>query len=406
MNILVVTQYYYPEQFRVNDICEELVSRGHRVTVITGLPNYPEGEIYSGYENKRDETFNGVRIIRCNVRPRHKGSFELFKSYLSYVTVVSKEIKKIKSKFDVIYVYQMSPVTTIFPALWVKKHQKIPLYVYCCDVWPDSVRDLSEGKTLSTGNPLYLVAKWISKKLYSKADLIGVKCNQFSDYLFKVCGVEKKKTRLNYEHAEDSYLSVSDVPTDNSCYDFMFLGNIGIAQNCNYLVAAIKKLNTDKPFKLHFVGSGSALDDLKRFVSENGMENKVVFHGRHPVSEINRFYAFADCCLLILSSKTAIGLTPPAKLAGYMAASRPIIAAAEGSTRDIISDADCGICVGSDDIEGLTNAMLFAIDHQKEFAEKGKNGRQYFKKHFTLDKHVDELERQLNDLVGGESVIV
>jgi len=404
MRILVVSQYYYPEQFRINDICECLVKRGHSVTVLTGLPNYPEGEIYPGYEDKYKETelHNGVNIIRCNVRPRHKGSFQLFRSYLSYVLAASKRIKKLQEQFDVVYVYQMSPVTTIYPASLIKKKENIPLYVYCCDVWPDSVRDMSEGKIMGTNNPIYIIAKWISRSLYSKADMIGVKCNQFSEYLRNVCSIDSKKCKLNYEHAEDSYLSISENPKDNSCYDFMFLGNIGISQNCDYLVKAAKLLKTDKAFKLHFVGSGSAMDSLQQYVQDSGMSDLVVFHGRHPVSEINEFYEIADCCMLILAAKTAIGLTPPAKLVGYMAASRPIIAAAEGATKDILAEANCGLCVKPDDIQSISNAMKYAIENQDEFDNKGINGREYFKTHFTLEKHIDELEKQLSELIGGQ----
>lgn len=401
MNILVVSQYYYPEQFRINDICEELVSRGHDVTVLTGLPNYPEGEIFAGYKKNylKVDIHNGVRIIRCKTIPRHKGGIALLINYISYAIKASRRILKLKENFDVVYVYQLSPVTTIYPAIKYKKKKKIPIYVYCCDIWPESVRETSDGSILKTTHPLYISAKYLSKKLYTKSDMIGVKCTYFSDYLNETCGVEIDKIKLLYEHAEESYLSVSEKPSNNGCYDFMFLGNIGASQNCDYLVKAIKKIHTNKPFKLHFVGNGSSLESLKKYVIDNKLDEKVVFHGRHPVSEINSFYSFADCCMLSLSEKTAIGLTPPAKLVGYMAASRPIIAAAGGATKDIINEAKCGICVKSKDIDALASAMEYAIEHSYEFEKMGINGRCYFKNHFTIKKHIDELERQLIKLL-------
>ena len=397
MNILVVSQYYFPEQFRVNDICEGLVNKGHKVTVLTGQPNYPDGDIYEGYETIRDEEFhNGVRIIRCKLRPRHKGTINLLLNYLSFVKNANKKAKSIKDDYDLIYVYQMSPVTLAIPAIKLKKKLGIPIFLYCCDVWPDSVRDSDGGEPMSLKNPIYIIAKWISKYVYKRVDRIGVKCNQFIEYLHDVCGVERGKCCLIYEHAESSYLSVPEEPEDNGCYDFMFLGNIGKSQHCEYIIKAAQKIKTDKKFKVHFVGSGSALEELREYVSKNKLDDLVVFHGRHPVSEINNFYNFADCCVLTLSAKTATGLTPPAKLVGYMAASRPIIAAAEGATKDILEEADCGICVRPDDVTGLSEAMDYALRNQRIISLKGQNGRRYFINNFTLEKYVDSLERELN----------
>lgn len=402
MRILVVSQYYYPEQFRINDICEELVKRGHRVTVLTGQPNYPDGEIFDGYGSDRLEDYhNGVRILRCNLQPRHKGKVNLLKNYISFVKEATKRSKSLTNEYDLIYVYQLSPVTSAIPAIKLKRKFQIPIFLYCCDIWPDSVRD-TDGEPLGLCNPIYLVAKLISRKVYSRVDRIGVKCNQFIRYLHEVCGVEEDNCVLIYEHAEGSYLSVPEEPEANGCFDFVFLGNIGLAQHCDYIVKAAEKIKTNRDFKLHFVGSGSGLETLQKYVYQNGLDEFVIFHGRHPVSEINKFYKFADCCMLTLSAKTATGLTPPAKLAGYMAASRSTIAAAIGATEDIIKESNCGICVGPEDIDGIVRAMEYAIYHQDEFIEKGKNGRTYFNQHFSLEKHIDFLEDEFRKIVGGK----
>lgn len=399
VNILVVSQYYYPEQFRINDICAELVKRGHRVTVLTGQPNYPDGEIFQGYEKINSyEEHDGVQIMRCKIRPRHKGNINLLRNYISFAYNSSKKTRELRNDYDIVYVYQLSPILLTLPALKLKKRYQIPVFLYCCDIWPESVRD-RDGEPMSIHHPIYIVAKCISKYIYNHVDKVGVKCNQFIDYLHDVCEVKKDKCCLIYEHAENSYLSISEEPIDNGCYDFMFLGNIGFAQNCDYIVKAVERIKTDKKYKIHFVGNGSGLERLQRYVNVKGLENKVIFHGWYPVSKINQFYEIADCCILTLSCKTAIGLTPPAKLSGYMAASRPVIAAATGATEDIIKAADCGICVDPEDADGLLSAMQYAIEHQEEFREKGKIGRNYFKKNFTLDKHVDILEKELISLV-------
>ena len=401
MKILVISQYYFPEQFRVNDVCEALARRGHQVTVLTGLPNYPDGEIYDGYKDlsHRKEYINGVQIYRCQLRPRHSGTVNLILNYLSFVFQAIKTLQTIQNQFDLIYVYEISPITAAIPAIYYKRKNSIPLYLYCLDIWPECVRDRAENKPMSKHNPVFLFSKAISKYVYKHSDMIGVKCKQFCDYLHQECGVQKKKMKVLFEHAELSYLDVLEKPQENAFYDFMFLGNLGMSQRCISLIKAVEGLKTSIPFKLHFVGSGSNEKELLEYVDQHHLDEIVKFHGHHPVSEINQFYNYADCCLLNLTCKTAVGYTLPAKLTSYMAASRPIIAAAEGATKEIIEDAKCGICVMPDDVEGLRNAMYYVLNNQEEMQKKGCNGRSYFKRHFTIQQHINELEKQFELLI-------
>lgn len=403
MRILVISQYYYPEQFRITDICEELVKRGHSVTVVTGLPNYPEGEVYPGYEHAFQEPVykNGVLIRRCKIRPRHKGSINLALNYLSFVVHAIKLLKKLSPDFDLIYVYEVSPITMAIPAILYKKWHSIPVYFYCMDIWPECVRDAQNGhKTMGKRNPIYLIAKWISVYVYNNVDLIGIKCNEFKDYLIQTCGIEENKIALLYEHAEGLYLSVEETVPDNNCLDFMFLGNIGKAQNCETIIKATSKIETDKKFLVHFVGDGSELANLKELVNKTNLQSKVLFHGRYPIAETISFYNIADCCLLSLSDETASGLTPPGKLFSYMAAGKPIIGAIKGAAESIIINANCGWCVPPNDENGLAELMQLIIEHPELLVGKGANARQFFMKNFTLNQHVDNLISQLDIMIG------
>lgn len=401
MKILVISQYYYPEDFRINDICKGLASRGHEVTVVTGIPNYPVGKVFEGYENsyKKAEIRNGVKIIRCKNKPRKKGALNLIKNYVSYVKCANKILKKIDTKFDVVYAYQLSPISLVLPAIKYKKRFNVPLYVYVCDVWPESARDLSGGKIMSTKNPLYRICKSFSEKIYNQADRIGVKCEEFIDYLNSVCNVDRDKCEVIYEHAEASYLSVNEQPIDNNIIDLMFLGNIGHSSNCDHIIKAIKKVKEScDNFIVHFVGDGSESENIKTLSKELAVDDKIIFHGRCPQEEINRYYEQADICLLTLSSKTAVGLTPPAKLAGYMAASRPVIASIDGAAKKIILQSNCGAVVSADDIGGFADIIIKAINGELPNKEFGINGRKYFIENFTLDKHLDKLEESLEDM--------
>ena len=141
MKILVISQYYYPEPFRINEICEELVRRGHAVKVLTMNPNYPDGEFYLGYSNVfSKEMINGVEVLRCKAQPRHKGNISLARNYLSFVRYASKLIKKLSCEFDCIYIYQLSPITSCIPAIRYKKKYGITIFLYCLDIWPESMK--------------------------------------------------------------------------------------------------------------------------------------------------------------------------------------------------------------------------------------------------------------------------
>lgn len=401
MNILVVSQYYYPEDFRINDICEGLVQNGHKVTVITGLPNYPKGEVFDGYENsyQAPEINNGVNIFRCNVCPRHSGIINLARNYASFVHQANKCIDNLGGNYDAIYVYQLSPITLALPAIRYKKANGIPLYIYICDIWPESIRELSSNHILSKKNPLYLVAKALSKYIYNKANLIGLKCKEFGDYINDVCAVPRDKMRILPEHAEKNYLSVTKEPINNGIIDFMFLGNLGYTSNCECIIRATALLNETNKYLVHFVGDGSEMNHLKEMTEELGLHKKIVFHGRCLQSDVIEYYDIADICLLTLSSKTATGMTPPAKIVGYMAAARPIIASIDGPAQTLIDNAKCGMYVPANDIEGLARLLQQAIDNYSEFSALGANGRKYFEENFTLERHIEALEKQLKEMI-------
>lgn len=396
MKILVVSQYFYPENFRINSIVEELVKRGHQITVLTGLPNYPEGKIYEGFENKYEETqdYCGATIHRCKLRPRYKGTINLFLNYLSFIRQANKTLKKIKPDFDFVYVYGLSPITSGLPAIRYGKKNRIRTIIYNLDIWPESVRDLKEGKVMSKFNPVYIFAKIISKYIYGRYDLIINKCSEFGNYLNDVLNINKSKMVTLFEHAEDDYFLVNETPIDNGIIDFMFLGNIGQVQNCNQIVDAFSMIDNSSAV-LHFVGDGSYLESLKEKVLNLKIQDKIKFHGRHLLPELISYYNLADVCLLTLSSKTAIGLTPPAKLVGYMAASRCIVASINGAAKKIIEDAKCGFCCPANDVNALAHLMQKIIHNPKSINGLGKNGRNYFHKHFTLEKHVNVLESYL-----------
>ena len=394
MKLLVISQYYYPEQFRINEVCAELVRRGHQVTVLTGRPNYPEGEVYPGYEHLKREEHEGVEILRCQIAPRKQGAVRLAWNYLSYMTRAWFRVGQLPGDFDAVLVYQLSPVTMAVPALRYHKKHGAPVYLYCLDLWPESMRDnIPDTNSL----PYRLLTRWC-QKLYNGAAKIGVTSPAFQDYLHEICLVPRENITYLPQHGEDMLRWGSLEATDNGVTDFVFMGNVGVAQDLENVAKAVRLIRTAQPFLVHIVGIGPDLENLKKTVAQLGVEDHFRFHGRHPLEKMPDFYRLADGCLLTLYDDTAAGLTIPGKLQGYMSAGKPVIAAIGGGAAQVIAQSGCGLCVQPGKPEELAAIMTQFMEQPSQAARMGKRGREYYEKHFSLDIFTAQLERQLEEL--------
>ena len=293
--ILVVCQYFYPENFQITPICEQLVSDGYDVTVLTGLPNYPSGIVPEDYKKgqRRDEIINGVRVLRVNEIGRKKGPIYLALNYLSFLFSSCNAIKKMRNDYDLVFVYQLSPVLMGIPGIKFAKKYKLPLFLYCCDLWPESLKMYIRNEN----NILYKFIKKISYDIYSKCSLIAVQSTSFKPYLIETHNIPENKIVYLPAFADEEYLNIeANLPNDET--NFIFLGNLGLAQNLFKVLEAIKNLNKDLKFKVHFVGDWVCLEDMKKYVLTNKLSDKVIFYGRSPVEEMIQFYNMADACLV------------------------------------------------------------------------------------------------------------
>lgn len=393
MRILVVSQYYYPEPFRIHEICEELVLRGHNVTVLTGNPNYPDGEIYAGYDNKdSEEIINGVRVIRCVLHPRHRGIVNLFFNYLSFLISAMRRVRKLKNEFDVVYAYQLSPITSCQPAVYFAKKFKLPLLMYCLDVWPESiVGQVSEKKLI------FKVVSNISARIYNACDRILVTSPSFINYLERTCNVDHCRLRYVPQHADDVLPMIKNI--EHSGLNFVFMGNVGLSQNLECFVKACALIENRSGFKLHIVGSGACLDEIKKLAKDLKVEDCIIFHGRKPKSEMPKYYGIADVCLVSLRDEGAVSLTIPGKVQEYMSAGKPILAPIPGDTEFVIKDARCGRALKNDDIDGIATTIKEWVGNPSVLQEMGQHSRRYYEEYFTREKHVDVLEQELETLI-------
>lgn len=390
MKILIVSQYYYPEQFQINEIAPELVRRGHDVTVLTGLPNYPKGEIYPGYK-AGEESIEGVHVIRVKEHPRKKGPVHLLCNYLSFANAGSRKAKRLKKDFDIVFAYQLSPVSMLKPAVVYSRKNNKPLICYCLDIWPES------AKAHTAIKPLYKLISRYSRKLYQACDHIAVTSRPFVEYLAEVNGVDKSKMSYIPQHADGTMLSENLTAEDNGIADFMYAGNMGKGQTLDVIIRAAEKIK-DKPFMIHMVGEGSQKQELEKLVQEFGISDKVVFYGNQKRENMPAFYRKADALLITLRGDNAVGNTMPGKLQTYMTTGKPIIGAINGAAAEVINEAKCGKCVPAGDYKGLATLMLDFIDKKEAYNDCGQNAASYFKSHFTLVKYCDDLEKLMENL--------
>ncbi len=392
MKLLVVTQYFYPETFRVNTLCEELVKRGHDVTVLTGYPQYPQGRIYEGYGFRKpyEREWNGVKIRRVKMRPRGKTPFGLLWNCYSFVRQGKKWVKRCKEKFDAIYVFEVSPVTVGLPAVAYKKKFGTPIFFNVQDLWPENVEIV-----LGIRNKLILGAiNKIVNKIYAASDRILCSSRSFVENIAGRGVPEEKLAFWPQFCAEPNFEDV----TKPACYadenfNIVFTGNIGEAQGLDLLVDAAEKLR-DTKVRWYLVGDGRAKERLEKRVAESKLEGIVSFLGRVSEEEANRYIHFADCAYLSFRKNKLFDMTLPAKLQSYMACGTPILAAAGGESARVVREAGCGF-VCEQDADRLAQAVQTEVLACDELAAMRENAHNYFEAHFTMDRVIGALETMM-----------
>lgn len=395
--ILVICQYYKPEPFRISDICEEMVRRGHEVQVVTGYPNYPEGKLYDGYGKGKhiDEVINGVKVHRCYTVPRETGTIKRMMNYYSYAASATKYVLSGKcvasdgGKFDLVFCNQLSPVMMADAAIAYKKKHKVPVIMYCLDLWPESL--IAGG--ITRDSKIYKYYHHVSKRIYRQMDKILITSRMFSDYLQKEFGIKQNRIEYLPQYAEGIF---EELPAkeEKGTFDFMFAGNIGEIQSVETILQAAEMLK-EEPVKIHIVGGGTDLQRLQNIKEEKQLEN-VVFYGRRPLEEMPEFYKKADAMLVTLAADPVLSLTLPGKVQSYMAVGKPIIGAIDGETQNVIKEAECGFCGAADDAEALAENVKKFIESETDRKAMGKNARKFYEEHFQTELFMNKLEDELN----------
>ncbi|MBN1187166.1 MAG: glycosyltransferase family 4 protein [Bacteroidales bacterium] len=400
MNILIITQYFWPENFKINDFAESFQKKGHNITVLTGIPNYPEGKFYDGYGlfNPKNESYKNIKIIRSWQISRGKGnSLRLFLNYFSFAFFASfSSLARLKSDYDVIFVFEVSPVTVGIPALVLKKIRKIPIFFWVQDLWPESVYAAGNLKKRYFEKYLTKLVRYI----YYNCDRIFVSSRGFIKSIIEK-GVDLEKIEYipvwaedvffeNYNPSEFHKLS-SILPSQ--FFNIVFAGNIGEAQDFESIINAVSYLRNYKAIKWYIIGDGRKREWLKNEIEARSLGDNIVLPGRYPLNTIPYFYSKADVLILALKDEYIFSLTVPAKLQTYLTSGKPIVAMINGEAANIINESGSGFASNSGDYVSFSENILKVYkmpDEERTFL--GDNAKMFYKNNFDKEKILEKVE--------------
>lgn len=403
MNILIVTQYFWPEGFRINDLALGLRDRGHEITVFTGIPNYPGGRFFSGYgflKNLRQD-YRGVKVIRAPLLPRGRGgALHLSINYLSFALCASILAPFLcRGIYNVILVYEPSPITVGLPALVLKKLKLAPVFFWVQDLWPES---LSASGVVSSRTILKIVEALV-RLIYRGCDRILVQSRAFSSQV-QSHGVTPDRILYYPNSAEELYQPLeidADAPERSvmpAGFRIMFAGNIGAAQDFATILGAAEKLRNYSDIHWIILGDGRMRPWVENEVRQRGLTETVHLLGRHPSEAMPRYFSLADALLVTLRKEPIFELTIPSKVQSYLACAKPIIAALEGEGARVIGEAGAGLACPAEDPGALSDAVLTMYSMpETEREAMGLRGRDYFEEHFERKMLLDRLEKWMKE---------
>ncbi len=402
MKILVVSQHFWPESFKINDLVTELVRRGHEVSVITGKPNYPEGKFYNGYGffSKVKGEYNGATVYRIPIFARGDASgFKLAINYLSFALFASIFALFHPRRYDASFVFATSPIIMAFPAMVHRAVYGTPFGLWVQDLWPECV---AASERLNSGFIYRQIGRMV-RYIYKKADRIYISSKGFRASVMEK-GADGKKIHYLPNWAEDIFLSPvadSDQYKDVIPGGFvvMFAGNISEGQGVDYIVKAATETADDKEIKWVFVGSGSKKEWLEAEVAAQGLSDTVFLPGRFPLDAMPQVYSRADVLLVTLKDNDVINLTLPSRTQSYMAFGKPVMAMINGAGYEVVKESGCGFAAHAADHIALANNVRAAKALGAEaLSEMGGKGRKYYHDHFSKDVIVSDLVASLGRL--------
>ncbi|MDP9781248.1 glycosyltransferase family 4 protein [Pseudomonas fluorescens] len=399
LNILVVTQYFWPENMRINDLVRDFTQKGHSVTVLTGVPNYPEGEVFEAYKAAPAQfaEYQGASIVRVPMLSRGKRSIRLIFNYLSFFSSASTlgTYALRGRRFDAVFVYAVSPIMAAIPALVIGRLKKAPVFIWVLDLWPDTLKAVGVLKQPALLSMVGRMVSWI----YNRADYLLLQSNGFLENVKGYCTRPIDPQRLIYfpSWAEDDFSETADQSTsilarEESVFTVVFAGNLGEAQDFPAILDAAEQLRGKVAVRWVIVGDGRMSQWLSQQVSARGLDN-VLLLGRHPLDAMPALFANADALLVSLKTNDVFEKTIPGKVQAYLASGRPLLGMINGEAARVIDESGAGFTCTSGDADGLARITRALADIAPPLRKvMGESGRDYYLQHYSKQRLLTRLE--------------
>ncbi len=393
MNILTFCQFYYPENFTITPLMRQLVAQGHQVTVVTGRPNAGFGRILPEYKNCSFEILDGVKVHRLPIVARRPGRLGLIINYFSYYFRGRQFARKHQGNYDIVFGMSLSPVISLVPAIDFARKHKLPLMLYCVDIWPESAvfTNYIQRDTLA-----YQILKSWSQRIYRAADRLLVGSPSYQEYMIKEHHLDANKLNVLVQPALTSELKLAPI-TYEAPYNLVYIGNIGQVQLLDELVSAMERLSDN--VHLHLIGYGTAWPRIQEFIKTHQLSARIHYYGTLKSAEAVAYIPKATAVVVALKDGGYVGQTIPNKLIMYLGFGRPIIGAIAGDGANVLREAGGGIIVAptvDGFIEGV-QTLISLTDAEKNAL--GARNQSYFNQHFTLEKIGRKLEDYLRELI-------
>ncbi|MCJ8519284.1 glycosyltransferase involved in cell wall biosynthesis [Pseudorhizobium tarimense] len=404
MRILILTQYFWPENFRINDLASDLIARGHQVTILTGLPNYPSGKLFDEYRANPDEfsRFEGAEVVRIPMLPRGSGSLRLMTNYASFVisglTIGAWKLRG--RKFDLIFVFMISPITAVLPAILQRRLKRAPLFVWILDLWPETLEAVGVVKSPRL---LALVGRLVSY-IYRRTDHILVQSRSFIDNVRTYAG---KGAAVSYfpgwaepifEQGTQGVGKAPEVMRYSDSFNVVFAGNVGEAQDFPAILDAAEALHPDAKIRILIVGDGRMTPWVEDQIERRRLSDRVILLGRFPLERMPSFFTAADALLVSLKRDKIFAMTIPGKVQSYLAAGVPLLGMLDGEGARVIEEAGAGLVNPSGDGAALArNIETLATMAPTERVAMGAKAKAYGQAEFDRATLLTELEAKMCD---------
>jgi len=403
MRVLVLSQYFWPESFVINDIVRCLQEQGHDIVVATGKPNYPDGTVFPGYRAaglQREQYLEGIEVVRVPIWPRGRGgALNLSLNYLSFVVSGLCGFPWLLRgrAFDAILVFSPSPITQVIPAILLKWLKRARLAVWVQDLWPESL-----AATGFVRQPALLhMVGWMVRGIYRACDLLLVQSRAFVEPVSRYGDPARIRYLPNALDVRETQPPVT-LPSElqhrlDQQFCVVFAGNLGTAQALDTLLRAAEQLRDQPDVSLVLVGSGSRLSWLEERKQALGLDN-LVLPGRFPPHFMPAIFERAAALVVSLNGAAVFAQTVPSKVQAYLAAGRPILASLNGEGARVVGEAGAGLVSAAEDVQALVdNIRRLHSMNPSERQAMGDAGKRYFMAHFEMTRQVRRLADWLCD---------